>query len=370
MTGLIGGGGAQLNVANTWTAQQTADGATGTSPGWYAQITGDTTPRVRVGMNAADMASLAFGPGNAVRDLFLERAAAASLRLGNADAAAPVAQTFNVQGVITGTTDTAGASLTLKGSVSTGTGVGGSFVFQTSPATTTGNTPNAFATAFTIGSATVTTALPATLSGNGAASVSPLLMSGTLLTGGTATTNFPALFAQPTGTAAVTSWSTSGTIFGVNAVSGFAGNFFDFHIAGAASVGSLSSAGNLTVSGSFVSGSVVRTSAGGAFTFSTTRSAITSASDGVIEISNAANTDFSRLQFGGTTSSFPSLKRSSVTVQGRLADDSAFTFVQAKLQTDTNATTGLTAGVLAAITNASIVLYDASGQAYRVPCII
>lgn len=35
-----------------------------------------------------------------------------------------------------------------------------------------------------------------------------------------------------------------------------------------------------------------------------------------------------------------------------------------------NATTGLTAGVLAALTNASIVIQDQTGQAYRIPCII
>lgn len=34
------------------------------------------------------------------------------------------------------------------------------------------------------------------------------------------------------------------------------------------------------------------------------------------------------------------------------------------------ATTGLTAGVLAALTNASVVIFDSTGQAYRVPCII
>ena len=49
---------------------------------------------------------------------------------------------------------------------------------------------------------------------------------------------------------------------------------------------------------------------------------------------------------------------------------SAYAFFQAKLKTDTNATTGLSAGVLAGTTNASIVIYDGSGQAYRVPCII
>ena len=34
------------------------------------------------------------------------------------------------------------------------------------------------------------------------------------------------------------------------------------------------------------------------------------------------------------------------------------------------AATGLTAGALAATTNASIVICDSSGQAYRIPCII
>lgn len=43
---------------------------------------------------------------------------------------------------------------------------------------------------------------------------------------------------------------------------------------------------------------------------------------------------------------------------------------KAKLTTDTNATTGLGAGLLAATTNATVTLYDGSGQAYRVPCII
>jgi len=46
--------------------------------------------------------------------------------------------------------------------------------------------------------------------------------------------------------------------------------------------------------------------------------------DGVFRIQNAAGTDFGRLQFGGTTSSFPALKRSSTAIQVRLADDSAF----------------------------------------------
>lgn len=49
---------------------------------------------------------------------------------------------------------------------------------------------------------------------------------------------------------------------------------------------------------------------------------ITSTSDGIVRLLNSSATDFNRLQFGGTTSSFPSLKRSGTGIQVRLADDS------------------------------------------------
>jgi hypothetical protein len=54
------------------------------------------------------------------------------------------------------------------------------------------------------------------------------------------------------------------------------------------------------------------------------RGLITPEADGVFSLKNNAGTDFGRLQFGGTTSSFPALKRSSATLQARLADDSGF----------------------------------------------
>jgi len=60
--------------------------------------------------------------------------------------------------------------------------------------------------------------------------------------------------------------------------------------------------------------------------------AITNPSDGIITLSNAAGTDFSRIQFGGTTSAFPSLKRSTTELQARLADDSNFAAVQTLYQ--------------------------------------
>ncbi len=54
------------------------------------------------------------------------------------------------------------------------------------------------------------------------------------------------------------------------------------------------------------------------------RSIIRSPADGVVSLANAAETDFGRLQFGGTTSSFPALKRNGTELQVRLADDSAY----------------------------------------------
>jgi len=85
-------------------------------------------------------------------DLFLTRKAAASLRLGVADASTAVAQTLGVQSVVAGTTNTAGANFTIAGSQGTGTGAGGSIVFQVAPAGSSGTAQNALDTALTIAS--------------------------------------------------------------------------------------------------------------------------------------------------------------------------------------------------------------------------
>jgi hypothetical protein len=70
------------------------------------------------------------------------------------------------------------------------------------------------------------------------------------------------------------------------------------------------------------------------------------------------------LQFGGITPSFPALKRSTTSLQARLADDTAFTNIQGKLTTDT----AYTAGALVA--TGYITIYDSTGTAYRVPCLV
>ena len=101
--------------------------------------------------------------------------------------------------------------------------------------------------------------------GNGAASVAAELFNGTLFTGGSGTTTFPKIFIQPTGTSAVSTWSTSGTIIGANVVSGFAGNFLDFHVAGGASVFSVISNGSISGLNVTVSGNVVASSTNSVF---------------------------------------------------------------------------------------------------------
>jgi hypothetical protein len=91
------------------------------------------------------------------------------------------------------------------------------------------------------------------------------------------------------------------------------------------------------------------------------RTLVDSPASGVITISTNTGGDFNRLQFGGTTSSFPALKRDTVRLQARLADDSAFTNIQGKLTTETAYTAG------APTATGYLVLYDSNGTAYKVP---
>lgn len=87
-------------------------------------------------------------------DLILTRHGAASLQQGAADVdTSPVAQTFRSQGALAGgTSDVAGANWTFIASPGKGTGKGGSFVFQTTPAGTTGTAVNAPVTALSLNS--------------------------------------------------------------------------------------------------------------------------------------------------------------------------------------------------------------------------
>jgi hypothetical protein len=94
-----------------------------------------------------------------------------------------------------------------------------------------------------------------TISANGAASTSPLQLTGTWLTGGTGTTNFPALYINASGASAPSSFSTNGVGLGFNAPSGFSGTWIECHTNGGASVFTVSSSGSINTSGQlFTSG--------------------------------------------------------------------------------------------------------------------
>jgi hypothetical protein len=69
-------------------------------------------------------------------------------------------------------------------------------------------------------------------------------------------------------------------------------------------------------------------------------------------------------KFNGLDATFPALKRSTTRLQAVLADDSTFTNIQGKLTTDT-AYTGTVV-----VPTGFLTLYDSTGTAYRVPCVV
>ena len=85
---------------------------------------------------------------------------------------------------------------------------------------------------------------------------------------------------------------------------------------------------------------------------------------GVITMMDSNQATFVRLNLGPATSSFPALKRSTTSLQARLADDSAFTAIQGKLTTDTAYTAG------DPTTTGYLLVYDSTGTAYRVPALL
>lgn len=161
---------------------------------------------------------------------------------------------------------------------------------------------------------------------NTTASTPSMLLSGTGYSGGTSTTTKPTFLIEPTGTTS-TGWGTSGTKLGVNAESGFTGLLMDLELNGVtqfsvASGGSLNIKGGISApSGGITSGSDI---VSGGYFGVTSRSWFRSATNGNWTLYNNATTDFGLLQFGGTTSSFPALKRNGAGLDVRLADDSGY----------------------------------------------
>jgi hypothetical protein len=112
------------------------------------------------------------------------------------------------------------------------------------------------------------------------------------------------------------------------ALNGITHNLMDLQVGGVSRL-KLTNAGAITVSstinsaGNITSGDSVLMANTGQLGWGV-RSIITCSSDGNLTLKNSSGTSFSLLQLGGTTSSFPSIKRNGAAIDFRLADDSAY----------------------------------------------
>jgi hypothetical protein len=294
-------------------------------------------------------------------DTYLTRKVAANLRHGQADAASPIAQTLSVQSVVAGTTgNVAGQPFTIAGSQGVGSGAGGSIIFQVAPAGSTAT----FTVTFTNGSATINgTGLPTT-----AGTAVAFTTTGSLPTNFAINTTYFVL-AGSTSTAITVAATAGGTAI----VAGSAGSGTQT-LTQAVAQNALSTAltiagdrsitipGDLSLFRANVSNNIYFTSNqnGVNFGFSGNFGSLNGISSNVLRFWDGSYTSAPLIQLGGGTSSFPAIKRSSTTIQSRLADDSGFASVQGKLTTDN----AYTAGTV--VQTGYVTIYDSTGTAYKV----
>ena len=186
--------------------------------------------------------------------------------------------------------------------INTNSGFGGNFVdFRINGSAASSCTINSTGIATNLGNFNLVSA-----ASNGAASTSVLKLVGTLFTGGTGTTTLPQYLAQSGSATAASTWSTSGTFIGINADSGFTGNFLDFRLNGGSSLASLTYYGGFTVAntinaGASISGTNIIAGSSNYFSWNGgALSKMTSPSDGTIQFTNTAATGFTALNLGPT----------------------------------------------------------------------
>lgn len=124
----------------------------------------------------------------------------------------------------------------------------------------------------------------------------------------------------------VLKWDTNVLKLGAEAAGSGTTRAVEF-VAGGASRLTVNANGTIAIPGALAGSGELRAGAASSIYFNN-RSRFLSPSDSVVTLINNAQTDFDRLQFGGTTSSFPAIKRTGTVLQARLADDSAFTTVE------------------------------------------
>ena len=122
----------------------------------------------------------------------------------------------------------------------------------------------------------------------GAASQPGLTVSGAPYTAGTGTTNFPQLYVSTTGATAPTTLSTAGTMFGVNAPSGFAGNLCGFYVNGTGEI-TCTAAGILSSNGLNTNGTINFTSTPYALSWNSGDLKVARAAANTLEVGNSTN---------------------------------------------------------------------------------
>jgi len=336
------------------------------------------------------------------------------------DVAAPLAVYSGIGSVVSGTTNTAGADWIFRGSAGTGTGAGGSIIFQTTTAGSTGSTVNPYKTALSLTSTNVSTdrtisaltnyylrlsfaistsyfalRTDGALGSNGGHVV--IVANGDLCWSGTNNNaeaavdlrlfrDAAAVLALRNSTSAQTlriykTYTDASNYARLAVFASGGGNFVVQSQVAGTGTGGIFYIGTTTsheisfqtnntnrwqISGSgghllaesdntydigasgatrprtgYFGTSVVSPvfySENYAFQFGApggSRGQITSSADGIARLADSSNADFGRLQFGGTTSSYPALKRSTTDIHVRLADDSAYSFIRAKLYLET-----------------------------------
>jgi hypothetical protein len=198
---------------------------------------------------------------------------------------AALAQQATIVGPIGSGTVNAGTATDLAGYATSGTAVS-----DMAGKTVSGN--------YTFSGAQIMPVL--TLNGNGAASNSPFLMNGTVFTGGNGTTTFPLAYLNQG--SAPSSWSTNGTELGINAPSGFMGNFIDIHLNGGVSVFSVgATAGTITTAGSVNAAANLQAGSNNSV-FWSGRSLMMAPADGQWKVTNNAQS-VTELDYGATTAS-------------------------------------------------------------------
>lgn len=126
------------------------------------------------------------------------------------------------------------------------------------------------------------------------------------------------------------------------ALNGMTHNLIDLQVGGMSKIKGTNS-GELTTQSQYV---VNNLRVGGTLYFGNFKSNITFNGDNNLLLKNAAETSFGLLQFGGTTTSFPAIKRNAATLEVRLADDTGFAAITASSFTIGGTSTSLASNTL------------------------